>query len=178
MSGYLNWMCISSVKERRYLPDVKDMDRLYKFVGQESWQLLTTLVGTKCKQCGLYEKDTFKSDDIFDEWELCPFNFTLDPEGHYVHLKDKEFNMTLSCPQCNLTHPQDEVSRPDDPSSGKQISKYWILVVVIVVVGVLGLAGHALVAYCLWHHKQRKEEQARFVQLFKDDEFLERKSKI
>jgi len=46
----------------------------------------------------------------------------------------------------DVTHPQDEVSRPDDPSSGKQISKYWILVVVIVVVGVLCLAGHALVA--------------------------------
>jgi hypothetical protein len=58
-------------------------------------------VGTKCKQCGLYEKDTFKSDDIFDECELCPFNFNLDPEGHYVHLKDKEFNMTLSCQQCS-----------------------------------------------------------------------------
>jgi hypothetical protein len=68
--------------------------------GLYAYQPLTTLVGTKCKQCGLYEKDTFKSDDIFDEWELCPFNFTLDPEGHYVHLKDKEFNMTLSCPQC------------------------------------------------------------------------------
>lgn len=46
----------------------------------------------------------------------------------------------------DVTHPQDEVSSPDDPSSGKQISKYWILVVVIVVVGVLCLAGHALVA--------------------------------
>ncbi len=73
----------------------------------------------------------------------------------------------------DVTNPEEEVSRPDDPSSGKQISKYWILVVVIVVVGVLCLAGHALVAYCLWHHKQRKEEQARFVQLFEDDEFLE-----
>jgi hypothetical protein len=44
MSGYLNRMCISSVKERRgeerrYLPDVKDKDCLYKFVGQESWQV-------------------------------------------------------------------------------------------------------------------------------------------
>ncbi len=73
----------------------------------------------------------------------------------------------------DVTHPQDEVSSPDDPSSGKQISKYWILVVVILVVGVLCLAGHALVAYRLWHHKQRKEEQARFVQLFEDDESLE-----
>lgn len=56
--------------------------------------------GHKVQAMWTYEKDTFKSDDIFDEWELCPFNFTLDPEGHYVHLKDKEFNMTLSCPQC------------------------------------------------------------------------------
>jgi hypothetical protein len=26
-------------EERRYLPDVEDKDHLYKFVGQESWQL-------------------------------------------------------------------------------------------------------------------------------------------
>lgn len=73
----------------------------------------------------------------------------------------------------DVTQTQEEVSKPDDPSNGKQISKYWILVVVVVFVGVLCLAGHVLVAYCLWHHKQRKEEQARFVQLFEDDEFLE-----
>ncbi len=26
-------------EERRYLPDVKNKDRLYKFVGQESWKV-------------------------------------------------------------------------------------------------------------------------------------------
>jgi hypothetical protein len=35
----LNQLSISSVKERRYLPDVRDNDHLYKFVGQESWQV-------------------------------------------------------------------------------------------------------------------------------------------
>jgi hypothetical protein len=34
-----NQLSISSVKERRYLPDVKDKDPLYKFLGQESWQV-------------------------------------------------------------------------------------------------------------------------------------------
>ncbi len=141
-------------EERKDLPDVKDKDRLYKFIGEESWQVcpeicyfhfwesvwfdtllgdehkvslhiclawkfsvlwsgsglfcacqpLTSLVGVKCKRCGLYEKDKIKSDDIFDEWELCPLDFSRDPDVHYFHSKDKEFNMTLSCPQCSKIH--------------------------------------------------------------------------
>ncbi|XP_077245266.1 uncharacterized protein LOC143885137 [Tasmannia lanceolata] len=54
------------------LPDVKKKHFLYTFKGEESWQPLTELPDSKCKRCGLYEKDSLKSDDVFDEWELCP----------------------------------------------------------------------------------------------------------
>lgn len=57
-------------------------------------------MGTKCKRCGLFEKDTLKADDTFDEWELCPLEFTPSPEGLYTHFKEKEFNITLLCPNC------------------------------------------------------------------------------
>lgn len=60
-----------------------------------------TLVGKKCKRCGLYEKDTVKSDDVFDEWELCPLDFSPSPEGLYSRFKENEFNLTLLCPNCS-----------------------------------------------------------------------------
>lgn len=46
----------------------------------------------------IYEKDAFRSDDEFDEWELCAEDFTSD--GKYTHFKDKEFNATFICPEC------------------------------------------------------------------------------
>ena len=61
---------------------------------------LTSLIGSKCKRCGLYEEDTIKRDDVFDEWELCPSSFSLESEGRYIHFKDKEFNMTFACKSC------------------------------------------------------------------------------
>jgi hypothetical protein len=64
-------------------------------------QPIVTLVGKKCKRCGLYEKDAVKSDDTFDQWELCPLDFSPSPEGLYSRLKEKEFNLTLSCPNCS-----------------------------------------------------------------------------
>lgn len=40
--------------------------------------------------------DTFKSDDVFDEWELCSGDFD---HGIYVHYKEKEFNATFTIPE-------------------------------------------------------------------------------
>lgn len=62
------------------------------------FQPLTELNGTKCKRCGIFEDDTFKY-DTFDEWELCPSDFTA--EGRYTHIKDKEFNATFLCRGCS-----------------------------------------------------------------------------
>lgn len=61
-------------------------------------QPLTELLDKKCKRCGFYESDTFKSDDIFDEWELCPSNFEA-PIGKYIRFKE-EFNATFLCSEC------------------------------------------------------------------------------
>ncbi|CAN6576442.1 unnamed protein product [Malus baccata var. baccata] len=100
---------IKAVKPRVYFecrgenktefPDVKEKNVTYKFNGEESWQPLTEFSGKKCKRCGLYEADTFKPDDKFDEWELCPSDFN-DSDGKYVRFNDKEFNLTFWCPKC------------------------------------------------------------------------------
>lgn len=64
-----------------------------------SFQPLTELLDKKCKRCGFYEADTFKPDDIFDEWELCPDDFEA-PNGKYIRLTQEEFNATFLCPEC------------------------------------------------------------------------------
>ncbi|XP_020571668.1 uncharacterized protein LOC110018644 isoform X3 [Phalaenopsis equestris] len=79
------------------LPDVKEKNFVYKFKGIESWQPIAGFPDKKCKRCGLYELDRLKSDDVFDEWELCPDEFL---EGNYVHYKQKEFNATFACTEC------------------------------------------------------------------------------
>lgn len=62
-------------------------------------QPLTELPDIKCKRCGFYEKDAIKSNDVFDEWELCASDFTR-PDGKYIHFKEKEFNATFLCAEC------------------------------------------------------------------------------
>jgi cbb3-type cytochrome oxidase subunit 3 len=151
------------------LPDVKEKDQVYGFLGQESWQPLTTLVGTKCKRCGLFEKDTLKADDTFDEWELCPLEFTPSPEGLYTHFKEKEFNITLLCPNC---HPQEEGVGPASVPADKAKSHGGLTAVLVVFI-LLCLGGLAFVAYSQWRRKQREEQQAVFVKLFEDDDFFD-----
>jgi type II secretory pathway pseudopilin PulG len=49
----------------------------------------------------------------------------------------------------------------------------------MIVIGVLSLVGLvALVAFSLWRRKQRQEAQARFVQLFEDDDFLDEEADL
>jgi hypothetical protein len=62
---------------------------------------LTEFISRKCKRCGFYEEDSILSDDVFDEWELCPSDFAA-PDGKYLHFKEKEFNATFMCPECLL----------------------------------------------------------------------------
>lgn len=64
-----------------------------------SLQPLTQLQDKKCKRCGFYEKDTLKSDDVFDEWEFCASDFN-NSNGKYIHFKNGEFNATFLCPGC------------------------------------------------------------------------------
>ncbi|KAK4345702.1 hypothetical protein RND71_035878 [Anisodus tanguticus] len=60
---------------------------------------LTELSDKKCKRCGIYEKDSIKPDDTFDEWELCASDFTKS-DGKYTHYLKKEFKATFLCPEC------------------------------------------------------------------------------
>lgn len=64
-----------------------------------AFQPLTNFTGKKCKRCGFYEEDSILSDDVFDEWELCPSDFAA-PYGKYIRFKEKEFNATFLCPEC------------------------------------------------------------------------------
>ncbi|KAL2652672.1 hypothetical protein R1flu_020800 [Riccia fluitans] len=86
-------------EEEVYLPDVLEKGVPYRFSGEESWQPLTTLYGTKCKRCGIYEEDTIKADDTFYEWELCPKAFSS-LDGRYELFQEKEFNATFICSDC------------------------------------------------------------------------------
>lgn len=158
-----------------YLPDVVIKNQQYNFIGQESWQPLTVLEGAKCKRCGLYEEDQVKHDDVYDEWELCPIHFSAEPEGHYNHYKDKEFNITLICSHC---HPSDakpavEPAAFDNDKEHTSGTKHSSLVFVLVFFGIVTFTALFYVGYMKWEKRKREEQQARFIKLFEDDEDLE-----
>ncbi|XP_019705983.1 uncharacterized protein [Elaeis guineensis] len=125
------------------LPDVKEKHFLYTFKGKESWQPLTELTENKCKRCGLYEMDRIKSDDVFDEWELCLDDFI---DGKSIHFKEKEFNATFICEQCRAA-----------------------AAVPVVDSAAAGTVG----AYKYWQKRKREQDQARFLKLFEDGDDIE-----
>ncbi|KAL1367934.1 uncharacterized protein [Arachis hypogaea] len=86
-------------ENKTVFPDVKKAHVFYDFNGQESWQPLTNFSSKKCKRCGFYEEDSIKSDDVFDEWEFCPSDFTAS-NAEYIRFKEKEFNATFLCSEC------------------------------------------------------------------------------
>ncbi|XP_010504112.1 PREDICTED: uncharacterized protein LOC104781207 [Camelina sativa] len=156
-------------ENKTVLPDVKTTNVSYSFKGQESWQPLTELKGTKCKRCGIYEDDTL-THDTFDEWELCPSDFTN--EGSYKRIKDKEFNATFLCHGCS------QVGAGSNKESGneKEGDKGGMrpAIVVLIVVLVLGVVTVGLlVGYKYWRKKKRQQEQARFLKLFEDGDEIE-----
>ena len=67
---------------------------------------------TKCKRCGFYEADFLKSDE-FDEWELCPSDFS-NADGRYNHFKEKELNATFLCLECMPLESSGEGCFPTD----------------------------------------------------------------
>ncbi|EFJ14192.1 hypothetical protein SELMODRAFT_271734 [Selaginella moellendorffii] len=150
------------------LPDVKEKDRIYKFAGHESWQPLTSLVGVRCKRCGVYEKNEFLKDGVFDEWELCPDDF--DKSGRYFHFKKGEFNATflqsLDAPDSSSSNDE-----PQAPSSGHGRAAITALVALF---SFLMVAGLGIVGYTKWQQKKREEQQARFIKLFEEDDDFER----
>lgn len=161
-------------ENKTVMPDVKKTKVVYTFKDEESWQPLTNFTNKKCKRCGIYEKD-FLRHDIFDEWELCPSDFTA-PDGNYTHLKEKEFNATFSCAAC-LDLVADHIATANPPSdSGKKSRMKGIHVFIVIVICaavaslvIIGLVG----GYKYWKKRKRQQEQARFLKLFEEHDDME-----
>ncbi|KAG0450270.1 hypothetical protein HPP92_026988 [Vanilla planifolia] len=122
------------------LPDVKEKHIVYKFKGVESWQPLAELPDKKCKRCGLYESDSVKSDDIFDEWELCPDEFL---DGNCIHYKEKEFNSTFTCTECitiiGAAKPSPKADSPNKKLNLAMAILLGVLTILLVAVGTFGM---------------------------------------
>ncbi|KAJ8899774.1 hypothetical protein K2173_019474 [Erythroxylum novogranatense] len=156
-------------EDRVELPDVKEVNVSYSFNGEESWQPLTQITDKKCKRCGFYEKDNFKPDDVFDEWELCPSDFK-DSDGKYRRIKDNEFDATFLCLQCaSLGADANSSSHKHDRGNGMHLAV--IIVISVLVSSVLILA--LFTAFKYWQKRKREQEQARFLKLFEDGDDIE-----
>ncbi|CAL5193966.1 unnamed protein product [Lathyrus oleraceus] len=155
---------------KTFLPDVKKKHVVYAFKGEESWQPMTEFIGRKCKRCGFYEKDSILNDDEFDEWELCPSDFSA-PDGNYVHFKEKEFNATFLCPECLLFSNNVTMSAPegDHKKKGKNVGAIILLTVLVSAVLIMGAVG----AYKYWQKRKREQDQARFLKLFDEGDDIE-----
>ncbi|KAM3205296.1 hypothetical protein P3L10_028706 [Capsicum annuum] len=156
-------------ENKTILPDVKKKHVLYIFKGEESWQPLTALTYKKCKRCGIYEKDSIKPDDTFDEWELCASDFTS-PHGKCSHYIKKEFKATFLCPDC--VHRRDASNHASGSEKGGQRMHWAFLLLICALVSIVLVLG-AATAYKFWKKKKRQHEQARFLKLFEEDDDIE-----
>lgn len=149
------------------LQDVTKTGVVYSFKGEESWQPLTELESKKCKRCGFYEEDTIKADDVFDEWEFCASDFK---EGKYVLYKEKELNVTFSCPECKSL-PAGSNAAPEKHDKGKKLH-VAVVVLISVLVSIVTIIA-LVVAYKYWEKKKRQQDQARFLKLFEEGDDIE-----
>ncbi|CAO2839618.1 unnamed protein product [Amaranthus hypochondriacus] len=152
-------------ENKTFLPDVRKANVLYAFKGEESWQPLTEFSSKKCKRCGIYEKDIL-TDDIFDEWEFCPSDFS---DGKFTYVKKGEFNATFICSICADVGADPASPRPDD--AVKRIST--VVVVLISVVATILVVIVVIGGYKYWQKKKRQQEQARFLKLFEEQDDIE-----
>ncbi|KAG2287024.1 hypothetical protein Bca4012_031787 [Brassica carinata] len=154
-------------ENKTLFPDVKTTNVSYSFSGQESWQPLTKLKGTKCKICGIYEEDTFRY-DTFNEWELCASDFT--PEGTYTHAKEKDFNATFLCHGCSqLGAGLNKDSGTDKEEETRGMHHAIVVLIVVLVLGVVAVG--LVVGSTYWRKKKRQQEQTQF--LFEDGDEME-----
>ncbi|XP_026661789.2 uncharacterized protein LOC103710021 isoform X2 [Phoenix dactylifera] len=128
---------------------------------------LTELPVKKCKRCGLYEADAIKSDDVFDEWELCPDDFV---DGRYSHVKDKEFNATFICLECIAS--ADSKTASSDSKAAVKKPKVALVVIICILASVVTAIG-MVTAYKLWQKRKREQDQARFLKLFEEGDDIE-----
>ncbi|KAG1365717.1 hypothetical protein COCNU_12G007170 [Cocos nucifera] len=150
------------------LPEVKEKHFFYTYKGKESWQPLTELPDNKCKRCGLYEMDSIKSDDVFDEWELCLDDFI---DGKSTHFKEEEFNATFRCEKCRAAADPGTTSGSKSGSVDKRMNVVLVIVIsaLVSVIAAAGIVG----AYRYWQKRKREQEQARFLKLFEDGDDIE-----
>ncbi|PKA58482.1 hypothetical protein AXF42_Ash008769 [Apostasia shenzhenica] len=154
-------------KNKTVLPDVTEAHFLYIFKGEESWQPLTELPDKKCKRCGFYERDTFKFDDVFDEWELCPADFI---DGHYVHFKENQFNATFICTHCTETGSDQRYSQDNETKHSKR--NVSLIAVICVLASLVAMTG-TFAAYKYWQKRKREQDQVRFLKLFEEGDDFE-----
>ncbi|PKU67442.1 uncharacterized protein LOC110102413 isoform X1 [Dendrobium catenatum] len=149
------------------LLDVIEKHFLYKFKGVESWQPLAELPDKKCKRCGFYELNREKSDDVFDEWDLCPDEFLA---GNYVHYKEKEFNASFTCTNCAATV---GYANPNQKSSSvdKNLNLALAILLGVLTSFVTSVATYGMYKY--WQKWKREQNQARFLKLFDEGDGLE-----
>ncbi|CAI9268115.1 unnamed protein product [Lactuca saligna] len=159
-------------EKKTVLPDVKKAHAVYHFKGEESFQPLTNFTSKKCKRCGFYEKDRIKFDDVFDEWEFCPSDFTS-PNGIYIHSKDKEFNATFLCDECVKRGAVDNLDGDSHHHNEGHGVQWYIVIIVASIVGSILLMMGVFVAYKYWLKRKRQQEQARFLKLFEEEDDIE-----
>eukprot|EP00897_Mesotaenium_endlicherianum_P007968 jgi/Mesen1/719/ME001096S10748 len=178
-------------EDKKELPDIKHTNVEYNFTGLESFQPLTALEGKRCKRCGFFEADKLKPDDVYEEWELCPLNFSPPPAPLHVRYAPRQFNATFRCPECNAA---DESRPPPSPSiddlgvegsaaqrggDGGGLSTWVIVVIAVCSALVIALVVLGVVRWRQaerWPFRRSKyEDSARFMQLFdeEDDELAE-----
>ncbi|OWM64590.1 hypothetical protein CDL15_Pgr020557 [Punica granatum] len=156
-------------ENKTVLPDVKEAHVIYEFKGQESWQPLTNFSSEKCKRCGFYEEDTVNSDDVFEEWEFCPSDFS-GSDGRYTRINDKEFNATFHCPECvHLSADSNSAPAAHKEKKGMHAALIIAITVIVFIIFILVLVA----AYKYWLKKKREQEQARFLKLFEDGDDIE-----
>lgn len=159
-------------QNKTLLPDIRKKNTLYTFKGEESWQPLAEFLTKKCKRCGFYERDVVLSDDVFDEWEFCPSDFTA-PNGEYIRFKDKEFNATFYCPDCVPLGKGWNHTSGSDNGETKGKGRHLALVIFVTAVASTGFIIGAVVSYRYWLRKKRMEDRARFLKLFDDVDDIE-----
>ncbi|CAH2074432.1 unnamed protein product [Thlaspi arvense] len=165
-------------ENKTVLPDVTKSGILYTFRGQESWQArpnslftspMTEISGEKCKRCGIYEQGSLISDKEFDEWELCPSDFSA--SQIYMHSKDKEINATFVCHGCAKLESVSAEAKTG--SSSKEEGDNGATVAIAVVAGVLCATLVVVGGVFMFKHSKRmklQRDQARFMKLFEESD--------
>lgn len=166
-------------EKKHYLKGAVAANRVYNFSTHESFQPLAELEPPKCKLCGIYEEDIFTDPDIFDEWELCPLEFSPASEGgRLMRFKEKEFNITLRCLNCNHNLPPLDKGKEYEGSNSDNTNP---AVIGLIVFGTSMLITFFIAGLAYWvreggwpFRREADEDTRKFMQMFdEEDELLE-----